>query len=158
MMYVTLSNILCLLGHTSPFILIQFGWLVSWAYLRFYQANEAGARGDRSDSFALVQWFPPFMHRPVGFIGATVHRIANALRLVPRWDDAGGYSDVELDMPAPRIQVHGANSTRAEAERRRTMALEALDQRLASGKGGAERSDEADAGASISASDSKEEK
>ena len=35
MLYVTISNIACLVGYQSPYILIQFGWLASWFYLRF---------------------------------------------------------------------------------------------------------------------------
>lgn len=61
MLYVTFSNIVCLLGYASPFILIQFGWLISWVYLRFFKAGEGpdGIRGDRSEAFAFVNWFPP---------------------------------------------------------------------------------------------------
>ncbi len=44
MLYVTVSNVMCLLGYTSPWILIQFGWLISWAYLRFFKVNESGLR------------------------------------------------------------------------------------------------------------------
>lgn len=66
MIYVTISTVLCLVGFQSPWILIQFGWLVSWVYLRFYKKNgsESGAAdtyGDRSETFAFVHWFPPFL-------------------------------------------------------------------------------------------------
>lgn len=61
MLYVTVSNVACLLGYQSPYILIQFGWLVSWFYLRFIKLNEGGEfRGDRSETFAFSAWFPPF--------------------------------------------------------------------------------------------------
>ena len=56
MLYVTLSNVMCLIGYQSPFILIQFGWLVSWAYLRFIKDG-----GDRSETFSFAGWFPPFL-------------------------------------------------------------------------------------------------
>jgi hypothetical protein len=39
----------------------KFGWLISWGYLRFFKVNDNGTRGDRSETFSLVQWFPPFM-------------------------------------------------------------------------------------------------
>ena len=62
MLYVTFSNIMVLLGYQSPFILIQFGWLVSWFYLRFLKQNEGtDFRGDRSETFAFSIWFPPFV-------------------------------------------------------------------------------------------------
>ena len=65
MIYVTISTVLCLVGFQSPWILIQFGWLVSWTYLRFYKrsGSESGGDtyGDRSETFAFVHWFPPFV-------------------------------------------------------------------------------------------------
>lgn len=62
MLYVTFSNVMVLLGYQSPFILIQFGWLVSWFYLRFIKQNEGmDFRGDRSETFAFSSWFPPFV-------------------------------------------------------------------------------------------------
>ncbi len=64
MLYVTLSTVMTLIGFQSPWINIQFGWLVSWVYLRFYKRNvgETGVEsyGDRSEAFAFVHWFPPF--------------------------------------------------------------------------------------------------
>lgn len=69
MLYVTVSNVACLLGYQSPYILIQFGWIVSWYYLRFIKFNASegesigtgGMRGDRSETFAFAIWFPPFL-------------------------------------------------------------------------------------------------
>ena len=62
MLYVTVSNVACIIGYQSPYILIQFGWLVSWFYLRFIKLNEGGEfRGDRSETFAFAAWFPPFL-------------------------------------------------------------------------------------------------
>lgn len=41
---------------------VQFGWLVSWFYLRFFKYNEGvDFRGDRSETFAFHNWFPPFV-------------------------------------------------------------------------------------------------
>ena len=62
MLYVTFSNVMVLLGYQSPFILIQFGWLVSWFYLRFVKQNDGvDFRGDRSETFSFASWFPPFL-------------------------------------------------------------------------------------------------
>ena len=60
------SNVLCILGYQSPWILIQFGWFVSWTYLRFYKRSidplsGIVTYGDRSETFAFIQWFPPFV-------------------------------------------------------------------------------------------------
>lgn len=66
MAYVTLSTAMVFLGFQSPWIIIQFGWLVAWVYLRFYKKNKADgvmgdSYGDRSETFAFVYWFPPFI-------------------------------------------------------------------------------------------------
>lgn len=66
MTYLTLSTIMTFLGFQSPWIIIQFGWFVSWVYLRFYKKNTSDtvgggdSYGDRSETFSLVSWFPPF--------------------------------------------------------------------------------------------------
>jgi hypothetical protein len=67
MAYLGLSTVLCFLGFQCPWIIIQFGWFVGWIYLRFYKKNSgetAGGTdiyGDRSETFSLVSWFPPFV-------------------------------------------------------------------------------------------------
>lgn len=68
MAYVGFSNVMVILGYQSPYMLIQFGWLVAWVYLRFYKKTtiegtlSGGVEtwGDRSETFAFVHWFPPF--------------------------------------------------------------------------------------------------
>ncbi|PSR76642.1 hypothetical protein PHLCEN_2v8239 [Hermanssonia centrifuga] len=128
MAYVTLSTVMCIVGFQCPWIVIQFGWLVSWVWLRFYKKNPdtvggGPAYGDRSETFALVSWFPPFIHTPITALGNLVYSLASRFHLIPLGSsdiEAGGYS-----------QVPGG--ARAEAERRRAMALKALDQRLAGG-------------------------
>ncbi|EMD41912.1 hypothetical protein CERSUDRAFT_110469 [Gelatoporia subvermispora B] len=127
MAYVTFSTVMCIIGFQCPFIVIQFGWLVSYVWLRFYKKNSADLSGgpmygDRSETFAFVSWFPPFIHTPITMLSNIVHSLATKFHLIPSHGDSetGGYS-----------QVPGG--ARAEAERRRAMALKALDQRLAGG-------------------------
>ncbi|EIW64293.1 DUF1751-domain-containing protein [Trametes versicolor FP-101664 SS1] len=129
MAYVTFSTVMCLVGFQCPFIVIQFGWLVSYLWLRFYKKNSGEvlsggpAYGDRSETFAFVSWFPPFIHVPITLLANTAYTIASKFHLIPVGNidiEAGGYS-----------QLPGG--ARAEAERRRAMALKALDQRVASG-------------------------
>jgi hypothetical protein len=126
MVYLTLSTVLCIIGFQCPWILIQFGWFVGWVYLRFYKKNPGESAGvdtygDRSETFSLVSWFPPFVHYPLTLLGDFVYSLANRFHLIPSSGadvEVGGYG-----------QVPG--TARAEAERRRAMALKALDQRLA---------------------------
>ncbi|TBU49924.1 eukaryotic integral membrane protein [Dichomitus squalens] len=128
MAYVTFSTVMCIIGFQVPFIIIQFGWLVSYIWLRFYKKNNVETLsggpvyGDRSETFAFVNWFPPFIHVPITILSNTAYTVANKFHLIPTGGsdvEAGGYS-----------QLPGG--ARAEAERRRAMALKALDQRVAS--------------------------
>ncbi|TEB38893.1 DUF1751-domain-containing protein [Coprinellus micaceus] len=126
MAYLTLSTVLCIVGFQNPWILIQFGWFVSWVYLRFYKKTTVDSingvtYGDRSDTFSLISWFPPFMHTPLTHLGNFVYGLANRFHLIPTTS-----SDIEGGAYA---QIPGG--ARAEAERRRAMALKALDQRVA---------------------------
>ncbi|KAH7930425.1 DUF1751-domain-containing protein [Leucogyrophana mollusca] len=128
MVYLTFSTVMTFIGFQCPYILIQFGWFVSWIYLRFYKRNGGDSvggvdtYGDRSETFALVSWFPPFVHTPISLLGNTVHKVASRFHLIPTSVptdlESGGYS-----------QLPGG--ARAEAERRRALALKALDQRIA---------------------------
>ncbi|GAA5836343.1 hypothetical protein JCM3766R1_003495 [Sporobolomyces carnicolor] len=140
MAYVTFSNVACLLGYQSPYILIQFGWLVSYLYLRFLKKNEGSDfRGDRSETFAFANWFPPFVQKYVAILSNFVFSLAVRFNVIQAW------SSVDLESSgapggggASTTTVAGATYTsvpggaRAEAERRRAMALEALDRRMAS--------------------------
>ncbi|KAG8903318.1 hypothetical protein FRB99_003450 [Tulasnella sp. 403] len=132
MIYVGFSNVMCILGYQSPYILIQWGWLASWTYLRFYKKTSiegvtmSETWGDRSETFAFVHWFPPFVHQPLGKVCDVVYNGAVALRLVRPYPSG----DLEAGTYAP-LPLAGGNA-RAEAERRRAMALKALDQRVAS--------------------------
>lgn len=136
MAYVTVSNIMCIIGLQSPWILIQWGWLVGWGYLRFYKKTSAdgatlngtiGAEtwGDRSETFAFVHWFPPLVHGPLGKVTEFVYDNAVRLKLVP------GHSSADAEGGSYMPVGSGPGNTRAEAERRRAMALKALDQRMA---------------------------
>jgi len=111
MAYLTLSTVLCILGFQCPWIIIQFGWFVGWVYLRFYKKNPgetiggSDTYGDRSETFSLVSWFPPFMHYPLTLLGNFVYSLANRLHLIP-----SSGADLELGSYA---QVPG--TARAEA-------------------------------------------
>ncbi|KAB5591346.1 Transmembrane protein [Ceratobasidium theobromae] len=153
MAYVTYSNVMCILGYQAPFILIQFGWLVSWVWLRFYKRTVlegslggVTTHGDRSETFAFVNWFPPFAQyvyqqfalaqttntvasKPVSKLSTFVYTHAVRFKLVhPSGSSGSDGNDLELGNGGYAPLPGGA---RAEAERRRAMALKALDQRMA---------------------------
>ncbi|SGY79145.1 BQ5605_C008g05054 [Microbotryum silenes-dioicae] len=115
MLYVTVSNVACLIGYQSPYILIQFGWIVSWFYLRFIKLADPTSdfRGDRSETFAFSSWFPPFIQPYVAKVAGIAFELAVKVGVLKAWTDVemGGYAAV----PA--------------------MALKALDQRMATKPG-----------------------
>jgi len=133
MLYVTFSMIMCLIGYQSPYILIQLGWLASWVYLRFYKRTGGDVLGgtetwgDRSETFAFVHWFPPILHAPVSLLSNVVYRICTRLGVVKAYG-----TDNYDPLPTGASFSSLPGGARAEAERRRAMALKALDQRLAS--------------------------
>lgn len=134
MAYVTFSTIMCIIGFQCPYIVIQFGWLVSYIWLRFYKKNTESlgggpAYGDRSETFAFVSWFPPLIHGPISSLANVAHSLATKFHLIP---SNGSDGEPVVYTPVP-------GSARAEAERRRAMALKALDQRLAGGTSPAPR-------------------
>ncbi|KAG6837691.1 hypothetical protein H0H93_004967 [Arthromyces matolae] len=128
MAYLTLSTVLCFVGLQCPWIIIQFGWFVGWIYLRFYKkhiSDTVGGTviyGDRSETFSLISWFPPLLHKPLTLLGNFVFNLATRFHLIPT-------STGDVEIGSTYNQVPG--TARAEAERRRALALKALDQRLA---------------------------
>ncbi|CAG8551523.1 13822_t:CDS:2 [Funneliformis mosseae] len=96
-------NFVCFLLFESQtqLLLVFYGSLISWVYLRFFKYQD-GLRGDRSETFSMASFFPEFIQRfPI---------------------------DLE-NLPTTYIPSM-PGSQRAEAERRRALALKALDARL----------------------------
>ncbi|TXT13448.1 hypothetical protein VHUM_00815 [Vanrija humicola] len=123
-LYLLLSNVLVIALGPSPYILVQFGFFVAWIYLRFFKLSENGEyRGDRSETFAFQYWFPPPVRPYIAILCGHVFQLAVRFRVIQSWDDThtGGYN-----------VLPGPGGARAEAERRRAVALRALDARLAS--------------------------
>lgn len=115
----------------NPYILPQFGFFVAWVYLRFFKLSENGEfRGDRSETFAFQHWFPPPVRPYVAKLGNLVFGLATRFGVVQAWDESAGSAGSYQMLPGP-------GASRAEAERRRALALKALDARVASGAGAA---------------------
>ena len=128
---------------SASFFLAIFGFLTSWTYLRFYKtvfpdldvSQPASQRGDASETFAFAEFFPRPVKPLVAGVSARVFDVLVAMRLCTPFSaadvsaarDGGGGSGGNGNSFLPR-GVPG--SARAEAERRRALALKALDQRL----------------------------
>jgi hypothetical protein len=119
---------------SASFLLAVYGFLTSWTYLRFYKtvfpdldsSQPMSLRGDASETFALTEFFPGPVKPVVAAISTPIFDLLVALRLCVPFSAA--------NMSAARgdnfLQRGVPGSARAEAERRRALALKALDQRL----------------------------
>ncbi|XP_027632193.1 protein amnionless [Tupaia chinensis] len=100
-----------------------FGLLSSWVYLRFYQRHSRG-RGDMADHFAFATFFPEILQPVVGLLANLVHGLLVKVRIcqktVKRYD-VGAPSSITISLPGTDPQ---------DAERRRQLALKALNERL----------------------------
>ncbi|KAL2265527.1 hypothetical protein VTJ83DRAFT_6627 [Remersonia thermophila] len=141
LLYIGLITLLCLtpMLTAASFFLAVYGFLVSWTYLRFYKvafpdldtSQPSSLRGDASETFAIAEFFPGPVRPAVAAISAHVFNALVAMRLCVPFSQA--------DISAARGDHHRHHSfssrgvpgsARAEAERRRALALRALDQRL----------------------------
>lgn len=143
----TLSGVI--FGTETSLMLAWFGFLTSWTYLRFYKrqpdlssastGDSGGIRGDASETFAFAYFWPDVVHGPVAAISDTVYNALVALRICTP------FSAEEVEASNEQVMARGegglpsllnqggrrgASAKREEAERRRALALKALDQRL----------------------------
>ncbi|UNI20104.1 hypothetical protein JDV02_006228 [Purpureocillium takamizusanense] len=137
---VTLLSLTPLLSRAA-FWLALFGLLTSWTYLRFYKtifpdldsSQPASLRGDASETFAFAEFFPSPVKPFVAALADQIFDVLVAMRICTPFSQA--------DMSAARgdraLQRGTPGSARAEAERRRAIALKALDQRLNAATAGA---------------------
>lgn len=118
---------------SASLLLAIFGFLTSWTYLRFYKTvfpdldsstQPASLRGDASETFAFHEFFPGPVKPIVASLSAAVFDALVAVRICTPFSSTEGYQHQQH-------QHRGVpGSARAEAERRRALALKALDQRL----------------------------
>lgn len=135
-------------------LLSWLGFFTAWVYLRFYRLSPslsssttsgAGAqgggdaiRGDASDTFAFAYFFPDAIHPPIAAISDAVYNALVALRVCTPFSaedvDVGNEQAVargEGGLPSLLNTGRGrGGGRREEAERRRALALRALNARL----------------------------
>jgi hypothetical protein len=136
LLYIGLVTLLALspLLTAASFLLAVYGFVTSWTYLRFYKTvfpdldssnQPASLRGDSSETFAFHEFFPAPIKPFIAAIGSAVFDALVAVRICTPFA-AEGYQQHHQ-----HHQHRGVpGGARAEAERRRALALKALDQRL----------------------------
>ncbi|KAJ5168005.1 uncharacterized protein N7482_003599 [Penicillium canariense] len=149
----TLSGLI--IGTDTAAVLAWLGLLSSWTYLRFYKrqpdltgtsTNGRGVQGDASETFAFACLFPDVMQPPIAFVADRIYALLVAVRIVTPFSEAeiaSGNQQVlareEAGLPTLLNNSRGGargSGKREEAERRRALALKALDQRLQAAAGG----------------------
>ncbi|CAH1394972.1 unnamed protein product [Nezara viridula] len=112
-----------MLEGTYPTMLTA-GLLVSWTYLRFYQRHSNGTRGDLADNFTFASFFPTVSQPPISLVANAIHgglvRIGLCRRTVRKFDLAAAPTGVTVTLSG---DLH-------DMERRRQIALKALNERL----------------------------
>ncbi|KAI0799909.1 eukaryotic integral membrane protein-domain-containing protein [Xylaria sp. FL0064] len=130
---VTLANLTpWISGASLP--LAFFGFLTSWTYLRFYKpvfpdldsSQPTSMRGDASETFAFSEFFPAPVKPFVATLADQVFTMLVAARVCSPFSQA----DISAAQGNNFHQRPSTGGVRAEAERRRALALKVLDQRL----------------------------
>ena len=142
----TISGLL--FGTDTAAIFAWVGLVTFWIYLRFYKrqpdlsgtnTSGQGIKGDASETFAFATFFPDRIQPPIAAVCDQIFILLCNMKLcVPFSDEAiaSGNEQVaargEGGLPSLLSQGRGARGMgkREEAERRRALALKALDQRL----------------------------
>lgn len=122
--------------------------MTSWTYLRFYKyqpdltsasTGQGQLRGDASETFAFACFWPDMVQPPVIAIADGVYNALVALRICTPFsaedietsnEQASARGQGGLPSLLNQGGRRGENSRSDEAERRRAIALKALDQRL----------------------------
>ncbi|KAL2351975.1 eukaryotic integral membrane protein-domain-containing protein [Cryomyces antarcticus] len=130
----TLSGVV--FGTDTALFLAWYGVLTSWTYLRFYRttpsAGDGGPalRGDASETFAFAHFFP----EPLQTLIATLVTLRICTPFSDEDVDAGNeQASARAEGGLPNLmnpRGGRGGGRREEAERRRALALKALDQRL----------------------------
>ncbi|KAL8689658.1 MAG: hypothetical protein Q9218_004720 [Villophora microphyllina] len=142
----TLSGII--LGTDTALVLAWVGFLTSWTYLRFYKlqpdlstasTGNNQLRGDASETFAFAYFWPDAVQPLVAAIADGIYNALIALRVCTPFSA----EDVQMGNEQATVRGEGGlphllnqggtrhgRSKQEEAERRRALALKALDQRL----------------------------
>ncbi|KAK9475641.1 eukaryotic integral membrane protein-domain-containing protein [Lipomyces japonicus] len=163
-LFLLINTIFGILGARINAVFTWTGFFTSWVYLRFYRqaplqataeayaglpppvtsngiavTGTTGAtrpiRGDASDTFSLANFFPDALAPFIGKISdATFAFFVNLRLCTPFSAEDIEASNIGNGQFRQRFVAPLPGSVRAEAERRRALALKALDQRLSQGK------------------------
>lgn len=120
---IILLRIAGLLPGSYPYM-FGSGIIVSWVYLRFYQKHTNGNRGDMADTFSFASFFPSQFQPLIAVISNSIFAGLVKIKLCKkpqrRYDVS---SPTTVTVTLPGTEPH-------DAERRKQLALKALNERL----------------------------
>lgn len=137
LLLILFAAFLYLIGFTdlTYLVMLTFGTLIGWIYLRFFQVHKNGTRGDSSSTFVFASFFPSQIQPFVAIISNTIFNLLVRIKLckkppkrynVSSSNTIGG-SQSHVTITLPLVNAGIENS---DAERRRQKALKALKERL----------------------------
>lgn len=138
------------IGNGSAMLLAWLGFMTSWIYLRFYRRTQLLSTshtgegsticGDASETFAFAHFFPEPIHAPISVVSNFIYECLVSLKLRTPFtaedveasnEQANARHDFGLPGRINQGWYNGRGSdNREEADRRKALALKALDQRL----------------------------
>lgn len=137
------------IGTETAMLLAWLGFLTSWTYLRFYRVSPllsttntgegTTIRGDASDTFAFAYFFPDAVHAPVAALSDVVYGLLVTFKICSPFsaedvDASNEQASARGQGTLPNVLDSGrsgrSGGRREEAERRRALALRALEQRI----------------------------
>ena len=135
------------LGTDTALVLGWAGFFTSWIYLRFYkeQSDLSGTatggpkiKGDASETFAFAYFWPDVVQGPIAAVSDKIYKALVVVHILKPFSaeevETGNVQATargEGGLPSLLNQSRrGGGGKREEAERRRALALKALDQRL----------------------------
>lgn len=136
------------IGTDTALVLAWAGFFTSWTYLRFLkkQADLSGPgtggatiKGDASETFAFAYFWPDVVQPPIAAISDGVYNALVAMHIISPFSaedvetsnvQAAARGEGGLPSLLNQAGRKGGSGKREETERRRALALKALDQRL----------------------------
>lgn len=139
----TISGLI--MGTDTALVLAWLGFLIGWTYLRFFKTQTdlsgagsggIGIRGDASETFSFASFWPDVVQPPIAMVADSVYKTLLALHMcapfvVEDVESSNEQASARGQGSLPGLLKPGGRSgKRDEAERRRALALKALDDRL----------------------------
>lgn len=131
-------------GSMYPFFPSVESFVISYCYLRFYQtfsadpllpmsSNDAGSiiRGDASDAFKLVEFFPEISKQYLGVAFDKIYEVSVLVGIItPFDDDTVEQGNIRAQKRTEQINQTQKSVANSVAERRRQVALQVIEDRI----------------------------